>query len=52
MINPALAALVCVTPYVSSTRTAAWLSPSNPPILSSRRLTLRTKSKSAIAEIP
>lgn len=28
MIRPALAALVCATPYVSSRRTAAWVTPS------------------------
>ena len=30
MISPALAALVWVTPYVSSTSTAAWVEPEQP----------------------
>ena len=46
MISPALAALVCVTPYVSRTRTAAWVRPSRPPIFTSSRLMCRTKRSS------
>ena len=38
MISPAFAALVWATPYVSTTRTAAWVTPRGTPIRISSRV--------------